>query len=206
VKSFLQEQTERIFKTHSKLDELTIVFPNRRAILYFKKHLANLLAKPAFAPKLLTIEEFISVHSPYSVPDKLELVHRLYAVYKSVTGIEEPFEKFFFWGEMLLKDFDEVDKYCVSAELLFRDLSHQKELDASFDFLTEEQQEFLKKFWQGFEENVSENKKKFLHVWRELPQIYARFKEELHKDTVAYDGMVHRYVAEQQAVNGIAML
>lgn len=179
------------------MDVVTVVFPNRRAILYFRKHLGNLLSKPVFAPRLVTIEDFISSFSPYSVPDKLELVHRLYQVYREVTHIEEPFEKFFFWGEMLLKDFDEVDKYCVPAEQLFKDLSHQKELDSSFDFLTEEQQKFLSGFWESFDQNISENKKKFLHVWRELPVVYTQFRAKLLSEALAYEGMAHRLVAEK---------
>ena len=201
MKSFLQEHAEKIYAIHPKLDELTIVFPNRRASLYFKKHLGNLLTKPSFAPQLTTIEDFIASFSEYSIPDKLELVHRLYKVYQATMEIKEPFEKFFFWGEMLLKDFDEVDKYCVSASQLFKDLSHQKELDASFDFLADEQLEFLKSFWGSFDKNMTANKQKFLHVWKELPLLYEIFKKELHDNGLAYDGMMHRNVAERLSRN-----
>src|SRR6185369_17544021 len=96
---------------------------------------------------LITIEDFIGTFSNWQVPDKLELVHRLYKSYYELLGVRkdvepsapEPFDKFYFWGDMLLRDFDEVDKYMVNADQLFKDLSNQKELDASFDFLSEEQ-------------------------------------------------------------------
>jgi hypothetical protein len=203
VKSFLLEQAEKIYDSYPKLDSLTIVFPNRRAILYFKKHLADLLEKPAFSPRLITIEDFIKSFSHYAVPDKLELVHRLHKVYHDITNIDEPFEKFFFWGEMLLKDFDEVDKYCVNAEHLFKDLSQLKELDASFDFLTEEQLEFLKSFWGSFEKNLNENKRRFLQVWKELALVYRHFREKLQLEGLAYEGMMHRDVAEKLERNEI---
>lgn len=203
MKSFLKEQAGEIYNTYPRLDLLTIVFPNRRAILYFKKHLSDLLAKPVFSPRLLTIEDFIKSFSSYAVPDKLELIHRLHSVYADITTIKEPFEKFFFWGEMLLKDFDEIDKYCVDAEQLFKDLSQLKELDSSFDFLTEEQLEFLKSFWGSFDKNLNQNKRRFLEVWKELALVYKNLKTELQKDGLAYEGMVHREVAKRLEQNEI---
>jgi hypothetical protein len=114
---------------------------------------------------LLTIEDFIGNLSDYKIPDKLELVHRLYNAYSQVIKSDETFDKFYFWGEMLLRDFEEVDKYMVNAELIFKDLRYQKELDSSFDFLTEEQVEFLQSFWGSFDDNLTENKKKFIQLW-----------------------------------------
>ncbi|NJM24521.1 MAG: hypothetical protein HC859_02325 [Bacteroidia bacterium] len=162
MKTFLQEIAERLIRDYPAIHEVTLVFPNRRAILYFRKHLAELLSKPVFAPRMVTIEGFIGAHTTLVVPDKLELVHRLYKVYQQhlpPQDSQEPFDQFFFWGDMLLRDFDETDRYMVNAEMMFKDLSHQKELDASFDFLTAEQLEFLKTFWSSFEVSVSEHKK-----------------------------------------------
>jgi RecB family exonuclease len=207
MKTFLEEVAQKVFKDHARLEDVTIVFPNRRAILYFRKHLSAQLSKPAFSPKLITIEDFISGFSPLKVPDKLELIYNLYTVYNSilrVSGAEgeesggvEGVDQFYFWGDMLLRDFDEIDKYMVNAVHLFKDLSLQKELDSSFDFLTEEQQEFLKSFWGKFDETQSANKKKFLYLWRQLPKVYTTFKEVLLTKGLAYEGMLHRNVAEQ---------
>src|SRR5688572_7920218 len=137
MKPFLQTLAEKLYNEHPQLDEMTLVFPNRRAALYFRKYLTQLLSKPAFAPKLITIEEFVGGFSSLRVPDKLELVHRLYKSYYELhqksspngdlpararqagdLGGVEPFDQFYFWGEMLVRDFDEVDKYLVNAELL----------------------------------------------------------------------------------------
>jgi hypothetical protein len=197
MKSFLQELAEKIHATYPTLSELTLIFPNRRASLYFRKHLSNLLHKPSFAPTQLTIEDFISQQSSLQVPDKLELIHCLYKAYQQTIQSDEPFDQFYFWGEMLLRDFDEVDKYLVNAEQLFKDLSHQKEIDSSFDFLTDEQLAFLKSFWDNFDESLSANKKKFLHIWRQLPTLYNVYKKYLKDSGYAFDGMLHREVAEQ---------
>ncbi len=205
MKPFLAELAEEIYKDHPSLEELTVVFPNRRAILYFRKHLSTLLDKPAFAPRFLTIEDFIGTFSAWQVPDKLELVHRLYKSYYEVLGSQkgdealtpEPFDKFYFWGDMLLRDFDEVDKYMINAPQLFKDLSNQKELDSSFDFLTPEQITFLKSFWGNFDADLTANKQKFLHVWRLLPEVYLAFRKQLKDENLAYEGMLHRTVAEE---------
>lgn len=203
MKTFLQEVAGKVHKDHPRLEEVTIVFPNRRAALFFRKHLGSFLNKPVFAPRILTIEDFISGFSALAVPDKLVLVSVLFQSYKKIMGSSEDdggtihnLEQFYFWGEMLLRDFDEVDKYMVSADQLFKDLSHQKELDASFDYLTEEQQEFLKNFWGNFDENQSVNKKRFIQVWRRLGDVYALFRSDLRQQGLAYEGMVHRAVAE----------
>jgi CRISPR/Cas system-associated exonuclease Cas4 (RecB family) len=201
MKTFLQELAEKIYKRHPVISEVTVVFPNRRAVLYFRKHLSTLLTKPVFTPRLVTIEDFISDFSSLKVADKLELIYDLYQVVKkrSAFGKDDVggVDQFYFWGDMLLRDFDEIDKYMVDAVHLFKDLSHQKELDSSFDFLTDEQREFLKSFWSNFDENDSANKKKFLYLWRRLPEVYAAFKEELLHQGKAYEGMLHRQVAEK---------
>lgn len=208
MKPFLHILAEKLYKEHPQLDEMTLVFPNRRAALYFRKYLTQLLDKPAFAPRLITIEEFITGFSSLKVPDKLELVHRLYKSYYEVqrkssadSGGDESFDQFYFWGDMLVRDFDEVDKYMVNAELLFKDLSNQKELDSSFDFFTEEQLQFLKDFWGSFDEKSGKNKDKFLQVWKRLPEVHLAYKEQLLKEGLAYEGMLHREVTEK-LING----
>lgn len=206
MKTFLHEVAERIYRDHPRLEDVTVVFPNRRASLFFRKHLAGMLQRPAFAPAIVTIEDFFKRFSPLQIPDKLVLIARLFRTYTRVMN-ETPddsdsekigrFEEFYFWGEMLLRDFDEVDKYLVPAEQLFRDLSHQKELDASFDFLTEEQREFLKSFWANFDVDQSVNKRRFLRMWRRLYSVYDAFRKDLLSEGLAYEGMLHRSVSER---------
>jgi HD superfamily phosphohydrolase YqeK len=206
MKSFLFELAEKIYHDYGKkLETLTLIFPNRRASLYFRKNLGILLDKPSFSPKLITIEDFITglQEQKLDVPDKLHLIHVLYQVYQEVMNKSseqneeaEPFDQFYFWGEMLLRDFDEVDKYMVNADHLFKDLSHQKTLDATFDFLTDEQKDFLKSFWINFDTQDSVNKQKFLYIWRQLPLVYKSFRERLLATHTAYEGMLHRFVAD----------
>lgn len=202
MKPFLRDIAEKIV-ANPRLSELTIVFPNRRAALFFQKYLSESLTKPAWSPKLISIESFFSSLSELREPDRLSLIYRLYQVYNEVMKSDEPFDRFYFWGDMLLRDFDEVDKYMANAPLLFRDLSKLKELDESFDFLTEEQREFLKGFWISFEEKPSGSKEEFLKIWRKLPKVYAEYVKSLKKEKLGYEGMIHKEVAEKVMNKGV---
>jgi hypothetical protein len=193
---FLKELAERMIREYPHLDELTFVFPNKRAALYFENYLARGLKKPQWAPAMYSIEDFFKRHSDLKEPDKLTLVFRLYQVYTSVLKNNESFDRFYFWGEMLLRDFDEIDKYLVNAPQLFKDLSRIKELDETFDYLTEEQRSFLQEFWMHFSEKPSATKEEFLFMWRKLPKVYTEFTKALRKESLGYEGMIHRDVAE----------
>ncbi|HLZ16900.1 MAG TPA: hypothetical protein VKQ08_07660, partial [Cyclobacteriaceae bacterium] len=198
MKAFLQELAEEIYHNGPDLSKVTIVFPNRRAVLYFRKYLGELVTQPVLSPRLLTFEDFASSLSSRRVPDKLDLIHTLHQSYKETIGFAaEPFDQFFVWGEMLLRDFDEADRYLINARALFADLSNLKELDAGLDYLTDEQKTFLKGFWQGFDSDLSPNKKKFLEVWQKLYPLYEDFNEKLSSKSQAYEGKRHRLVAEE---------
>lgn len=193
---FLQQLADDVLAGGTPLDQLTFVFPNRRAGLFFQHYLAQRLQRPQWSPKLVSIEEFFREHTDLREPDRLTLIFELYRVYMRVIKREEPFDKFYFWGDMLLRDFDEVDKYRVNATLLFKDLSKLKELDETFDYLTDEQKYFLREFWLHFEDQPSQTKEEFLKLWRKLPQVYTEFVKTLKKEGVAYEGLIHREVAE----------
>jgi CRISPR/Cas system-associated exonuclease Cas4 (RecB family) len=196
MKTFLQEIADTLRDQQASWENLTVIFPNRRATLYFRKELAKGLSSPQWSPTVLTIEEFIEQFSPLRETDKLSLVIRLFKVFQKVTGSQETIDQFYYWGEMLLRDFDELDKNLVNAEMLFRDLRNQKELDSYFDYLTEEQKKYLLDFWHTLDPATSENKKAFLEVWERLYPVYTEFRRQLQQDRLAYSGMMHREVAE----------
>ncbi len=200
---FLKELAER-YAARPALEDHTFVFPNRRAALYFQHYLSQALARPQWAPQIISIEEYFRAQSTLKEPDRLTLIHRLYQVYGQVLNLTEPFDRFFFWGDMLLRDFDELDKYMVNAPQLFKDLSKIKELDETFDYLTEEQKNFLRSFWLHFEERPSNTKEQFLRLWRKLPRIYSEFTRQLKKEGLGYEGMIHREVADRILKKGLA--
>ncbi len=191
---FLEHIAELIQTRYERPEDVVVVFPNRRAGLFLKDILKSAAVKPGWAPDIISLQDLVSRESALHLADPVYLVYKLYQVYKTHLPREEgeSFDRFYYWGKMLLQDFDEVDKYMVSGETLYRNLLQQKELDATFDFLSDEQKQILKDFWLGFEESRSENKERFLRTWEKLGGIYSDFRSELEKEGLAYEGMLYR--------------
>lgn len=204
MKPFLEELAEKLYQKHAGgIGELKIVFPNRRAGLFFRQYLAGKIRRSVWSPEILSIEDFIRGMSSLQPVDSLSLIFALFDVYKSASGSEESFERFYFWGEVLLKDFEDIDKYLVNPERLFVNVKYQKELENSLDYLTAEQQEVIRAFWKSFGGSGSEHQKNFLKIWETLPGVYIRLKERLARKNRAYDGMIFREVAENLAAGKI---
>ena len=197
MKPFLVEVAETVIRENPRLDEATVVFPNRRAVLYFRHYLTQKISNPTWAPQLYSIEDWLARLSDIRQLDKLDLIYRLYKVHSDTIESTEPFEQFYFWGDMLLQDFEEIDKYMVSPKHIFRDLRNLKELDDSFDYLTEEQKQFLSRFWAGFSESQSTNKEQFINLWKKLGKLYEKFTGALEKEKLGHSGMIFRDVAER---------
>jgi len=110
--TFLKHIATDLFTRYGeKISDLCIVFPNRRASLYFKKYLSELTNKPIWAPATTTINELMQEISELNIADNIKLLFELYTIYKQVKKSEESFDDFYFWGEMMLNDFDDIDKY-----------------------------------------------------------------------------------------------
>jgi hypothetical protein len=196
VKSFLSDIASQVISKVEKPENICLVFPSRRAALYFKKEYTQLLSRPVLAPALMSIEDLYHLLSKQQRTDDLQLIHKLHAVYKKIYKSNEAFEQFYFWGKMLLRDFDEIDKYLVNANYIFKNLSSQKELDNVFDFLTEEHKQFLQEFWSGLIEKNSDNQKNFIAFWERLSELYAEFRILLKEEGLVYEGMLQRQVVE----------
>jgi hypothetical protein len=195
--TFLEELAAEVL-THyrNKLDALTLVFPNRRAGLFFQQYLAGQLNQPVWSPQVLTIEEFMGSLTHLKNADGLLLVFELFEIYKSLAPTEESFDRFFFWGEMLLQDFDAVDQYLVDARLLFTNIAQLNELDGGLDFLSEEQVKVVQEFWQSFGTSRSRQQQEFIAIWEILPEVYARYRQRLLERGIGYAGLRYRQVAE----------
>jgi hypothetical protein len=198
MNKFLQRVASYLLdKYKNDLSEIIVVFPNRRAGLFFQKYISQLIEKPLFSPRILTITELVSLFSDLKTDDNYSLVIDLWETFTSVTTIDESIDDFFYWGEMLLSDFNDIDKYLVDAKRLFKNIESLKEIDYGFDFLTEEQILFLSSFWKNIlEVRSSENKNNFLTGWNHLFPVYVAFREKLERDGRAYEGMVYRNMVE----------
>lgn len=195
---FLKQVAQYLYSNHrDELSDYCLVFPGRRAGVFFTAYLNDLLDQPMLSPEIRTISEFTSGMTDLQEADQVALVLKLQEVYSKVTGFCEPLDEFFFWGEILLGDFDDIDKYLLNADDLFRNIADLKELENQFEYLTDEQRKAIEEFWGNLQKVPgSFNKEKFIDIWVKLAGIYHQFKEQLNENSLAYSGMIYREVAE----------
>ncbi len=174
------------------------VFPSRRAVVHFRKELSKRFPdKPFWEPQLYSISDFVQHISKKSVLDAISLNFELYLVYKKYEP-NTSFDSFYQWGQIILRDFDEVDKYMADAEKLFDHVKDYKEIDANFELLQEEL-EALRSFWTAFAQaSDGEIKENFIKVWEVLYPIYKEFRANLMAKDAAYEGMLYRYLMEEK--------
>ncbi|MBZ5859072.1 PD-(D/E)XK nuclease family protein [Flavihumibacter profundi] len=196
---FLKEVAEELYKRFGpELSRLAIVFPNKRPAVYFRQHLGNLINQPIWSPDLLTIYEFIQLSERKLPADRLLQSFLLYDAYREVMQEQDPgntttYERFFALGEILLNDYAELESNVISIADLYSNMANIAAIDQGLDYLTEEQQEYLQKFWKNFSaERLSAQKEKFLQLWRNLPAIFKRFEQLLDEKGVSTTGTLYR--------------
>src|SRR5690554_4785311 len=128
--SFLRTTAQRILTTYDQLDQVVLVLPNRRAGLFLLKHLRTLIDKPHWMPQIRTIEEVFYEYAGNKPTDQLTLVFELYKAYTKLQPNPKPFDKFYYWGEMILKDFNDLDNFMVDADKLYHQLKELKIIEA----------------------------------------------------------------------------
>ena len=199
--TFLQDLAADVFaKYNESVGEVVLVFPNKRSGLFFKRYLSKLSEKPLWSPEVLSIEEFIESRSSLKKEDPLNLLMILFEEYKKIFSGSDILENFFFWGEILIKDFDDIDKNLVNASQLFINLARYKEL-GSLDYLENEEKEILERFWKDFEINKSKGRESFIAFWEKLGGLYKSYTTELKKQGIGYQGLIYKDVAEHMAVD-----
>ncbi|MEG0646862.1 MULTISPECIES: PD-(D/E)XK nuclease family protein [Bacteroides] len=199
MKTFLQLVAHDLYnKIGNDLSRIAIVFPNKRASLFFNEHLAGESEHPLWSPAYVSISDLFQQLSQQKLGDPIRLVCELYTVFRAETGSEESLDDFYFWGELLISDFDDADKNLVEADRLFSNLQELKSIMEGFDFLDEEQEAAIRQFFQNFSiERRTELKEKFISLWDKLGDIYHRYRENLAARGIAYEGMLYRNVIEQ---------
>lgn len=198
MKPFLAKIATVFYTTYGDdVSRMAFVFPNRRAGLFFRKYLAEISDKPLFSPPILTINDLFIQLSGKRVADPINLLFTLYRLYVERSGSVETFDEFLYWGEMLLGDFDDVDKYLVDARMLFTNVTDLRSIDSLFDYLSPEQVAAIRTFWSSFyPRHESKSQEEFLAVWQILHELYTAFRETLAAEGEGYEGMLFREVAE----------
>lgn len=205
MKTFLQLVAQDLHsKIGNDLSRVAIVFPNKRASLFFNEHLASQSDHPIWSPAYVSISELFQQLSDQKLGDPIRLVCELYKIFREETKSEESLDDFYFWGELLISDFDDVDKNLVDADKLFTNLQDLKNIMDDFDFLDKEQEEAIRQFFQNFSiEKHTKLKEKFISLWDKLGDIYRSYRSQLASLGIAYEGMLYRNVIEALDTNAL---
>ncbi|WP_291580856.1 PD-(D/E)XK nuclease family protein [Bacteroides sp.] len=203
MKTFLQLVAQDLHsKIGNDLSRVAIVFPNKRASLFFNEHLASQSDHPIWSPAYVSISELFQQLSDQKLGDPIRLVCELYKIFREETKSEESLDDFYFWGELLISDFDDVDKNLVDADKLFTNLQDLKNIMDDFDFLDKEQEDAIRQFFQNFSiEKHTKLKEKFISLWDKLGNIYRNYRSQLASLGIAYEGMLYRNVIEALDTN-----
>lgn len=215
MKAFLEYVADdMVAKYGTDMSRIAVVFPNKRAELFLNDYIVQAACRyagigrfrpiqadsgrtPLWSPAYTTISDLFRRHSRLQVTsNRVLLVCKLYKVFVAHTGSNEPLDRFFGWGELLLNDFDDIDKNMVEAAKMFDNLRNLHEYDTT-DYLTPEQKATLRRFFDTFnDDNESRVRERFLALWSHLGDIYTDYRQTLRDQGLAYEGMVFRDVVE----------
>ena len=201
--TFLEEIADALIAEGGEdLGKIKLIFPNRRAGLFLRRALARKIKNPVWAPEIYSFEDFLFQYTDLQIADKLTLVYEMYSSYRKVNPDAESLEKFFFWGEVLVGDFEDIDQYLVEPEHLFQSIQTQKELDEAFAYLGDEERQVIQSFWKSFMPHAKGDQLHFLKTWKLLVPIYEDYRKRLSDKKLAYKGMVYRSIAEACKAGG----
>lgn len=184
------------------------VFPSRRAVVFFRKYFAEAVREnssvPVLSPVMMSMEEFLCSLDDRGTADRLTLLLRLYDCYSGICRREnmpcETLDEFVFWGDVIIGDFDDVDKYRIDARDIFRNVSELKDLSDDFSYLSDNQREALESFLHHFRADGGEQgsyKLKFARLWNILGSLYEEFNAALDAEGLSYGGKLYRALASR---------
>lgn len=206
-KQFLKQVAEHYYNG-GEVERCCFIFPNRRSMAFFSKYLSEAVKgadKPIIAPAMFTVNDFFYKISGKKSIDRVTQLLELYQAYVEVFSVHnrleglkaESLDEFIFWGEVILADFNDVDKYRVDPKQLFANVSDFKQLQDTFSYLSDTQRKAIEGFVSHFGEKNGEVKERFLMLWNLLYDLYKKFNEILSEKGLAYEGMVYRSLAEK---------
>lgn len=218
-KRFLESVARYLISSTKNLSNLNLVFPNKRSALFMKKYLEEFLVKtsstPHFMPRYMTMGKFMASFTNSTEMERTEQLFLLYDCYRQILkdlGRENQlrdFDRFMFWGAMILDDFDDIDRQLADAPKLFKNLKDLKEINS--DYLDNEQKELVRQifgdsprdeiiteFWthvrfdNGNELSPESN---FIALWQLLGQLYPAFNKALCERGYSTSGGQYRSAA-----------
>ena len=210
MKPFLKQVADHYYNI-GNIASRCFVFPNRRSMVFFRKYLAEAVASdengvPVVMPRMTTINDLFFEAAGVKPADRVRLLLDLYDCYALLNPRAEPLDEFVFWGDVILADFNDVDKYLVDPQQLFANVADYKQIQDTFSYLTETQRKAIERFVSHFndlsgkltvnlEPDSPDVKGRFLQIWNILYPLYEDFNAALKRKGVAYEGKVYKELA-----------
>lgn len=213
---FLKQVADHYYNC-GRIEDRCFIFPNRRSMVFFKKYIVEAVVsssgKPLIMPSMMTMNEFFGSMAGKVVADRVTLLVTLYECYSRLNPKAEPLDDFIFWGDIILGDFNDTDKYLADPKQLFTNVADLKSIQDSFEYLTKNQREAISALARHFTEKAatkSDNpkardvSKAFLQMWNIMYPLYQEFNRTLEQRGLAYEGMVYRYLADRVTSQNVA--
>ncbi|MDR2927082.1 MAG: PD-(D/E)XK nuclease family protein [Cytophagaceae bacterium] len=196
---FLDSLADFYVRNHSdNISNICFVFPGRRAGVFFKNKIKERFNRPVWTPRIITISDLFAELSGMQPCDNIRQLFTLYKVYRRVMGTNTGIDEFLPFGETILNDFNDIDKYRIDVRMLFANLSDYKAIEEDYSFLSPEQVAAIRSFWQTFNpDKLSAHQQEFLAIWNRMYLLYETFRNELRQKNEAYEGMIYRHVADR---------
>lgn len=186
MEAFLKKLAAKLYADYgTDMHSVCLIFPNRRASLFLKKHLASVAQKPLWLPQIFTIEDFVFAKSGLQKKDNLYLLVTLYDIYKSLSADKaQPFDEFVSWGNMLLRDFDEIDNYLADGKAVFNYLNEAK----------------IIQHWNPDGQSLTEFETEYLRFYNSLGDCYIQFQQQLLVSNEGYTGLAFKQILQNISV------
>ncbi|RED48718.1 PD-(D/E)XK nuclease family protein [Seonamhaeicola aphaedonensis] len=181
--TFIFDVLKDLQKSNCNFSNLTFVMPSKRAGLFLKHQLSQVANETIFSPSIISIEAFVEDLSELRKISNTELLFEFYNTYIQLTKESEKdtFEVFSKWAQVLIQDFNEIDRYLIHQDNIFNYLSAIKEIEYKHWSVEEEQSGLIKKY---------------LAFWNKLGSYYSRFTDILLSKKIGYQGLIYREAVE----------
>ena len=196
-------------KYGAQLGQFTFLLPNQRSCLFFKRYLLTASNTPVEMPEITTLAYFMAKRSGLREGSRNELLFTLYNAYLHTLQQHRPdaeprdYDRFLFWGSMMVDDFDEIDFAQADAQRIFTNMRNMREIAA--DFLTDEQKRAIREMWGETEftrdienfwyhvhpEDGAEVKtrRNFVSMWELMYDMYDRYQASLQEQGIGSRGL-----------------
>ena len=177
--TFINGLAEHIKSTYNlKDEELTVVFPNKRAAFYLRSRFKEIYDEDIWLPQMLSIEEAMTQWSGIQLVDTIDMLFELISINAELGHTDSDLSLFGSMALQMAKDFDEIDQYNVDADHLFSYVYEEKKIGV----------------WH-LDEAITQKEEQYLQFFKSLQAYYERLRKRLSDQEKGYYGMITRTLA-----------